>query len=100
MTYRKTNEITLGEAIQELISTYNSTGKRKLKEAAMIGSWEKVVGPMIARHTVKMWVSRHKLFVEVDSAAMRQELVYSREKIKKSLNKLAGEDLIDEVVFK
>jgi predicted nucleic acid-binding Zn ribbon protein len=100
MTYRKSNEITLGEAIQELINTYNPASKRKLSEAKMMGSWDKVVGTMIARHTIKMWVSRRKLFVEVDSAALRQELVYSREKIKKSLNKLAGEDLIDEVIFR
>jgi len=31
---------------------------------------------------------------------LRQELTYSREKIRKSLIKLAGEDLIDEVVFR
>jgi predicted nucleic acid-binding Zn ribbon protein len=100
MTFRKTNEITLGEAIQELIKTYNPGSKRKLSEARMIGSWDKVVGTMIAGHTTKMWVHQRKLYVEVDSAALRQELTYSREKIKKSLIKLAGEDLIDEVVFR
>jgi len=100
MTFRKTNEITLGEAIQELIKTYNPGSKRKLSEARMIGSWDKVVGIMIAGHTTKMWVHQRKLFVEVDSAALRQELTYSREKIRKSLIKLAGEDLIDEVVFR
>jgi predicted nucleic acid-binding Zn ribbon protein len=100
MSFRKTNEITLGEAIKALIDTYNPGSRRKLSEAGMMGSWDKVVGTMIAGHTKKMWVHHRKLYVEVDSAALRQELVYSREKIKKSLNKLAGEDLIDEVVFR
>jgi len=100
MTYRKSNEITLGEAIKQLIDTYNVNSKRKLSEAQMMSSWDKAVGSVVAKHTVRMWVQNRKLYVEVDSAALRQELVYSRGKIKKSLNKLAGENLIDEVVFR
>ena len=98
MTFKKSNEQTLGEVIRELIETYKIGGK--LNEAKMIGSWEKNVGPMIAKHTLRLWVNKRKLYVEVDSAALRNELTYTREKIRKLMNKEAGGELIDEVVFR
>jgi predicted nucleic acid-binding Zn ribbon protein len=98
MTIKQSNEQSLGDAIRELIETYKLSSK--LNEAKMIGSWEKMVGPMIAKHTVRLNVSKRVLFVELDSAALRNELTYAREKIRKMLNKEAGEELIDRVVFK
>jgi len=97
MIIKKQNEQTLGDAIKEMVAAYRIGSK--LSEAKMLGSWEKIVGQMIAKHTVQMKVSKRKLYVKLDSAALRNELTYAREKIRKALNKEAGEDLIDEVVF-
>lgn len=97
MTIKKQNEQSLGEAIKEMIEAFRIGSK--LSEARMLDSWEKIVGPMIAKHTVQLKVSKRKLYVKLDSAALRNELIYAREKIKKMLNKEAGEELIDEVVF-
>jgi predicted nucleic acid-binding Zn ribbon protein len=98
MTIKQSNEQTLGEAIKELIAAYRIGPK--LNEAKMIGSWEKIVGSMIAKHTVSLNVNKRILYVELDSAALRNELTYAREKIRKMLNKEAGEELIDKVIFK
>ncbi len=98
MSYRKSNEQSLGEVIRAFLKTYRMEGK--VNEAGLINSWEKIVGPMIAKHTVRMNIRDRKLFVEVDSAALRNELTYAREKIKKALNREAGEAMIDEVIFK
>lgn len=98
MNPRHSNEQKLGEVIKEIIAEFH-LGK-KLNEARVIGSWEKIVGDMIARHTVQLRIVNQILFVEVDSAALRNELTYAREKIRKKLNKIAGEELLKEVVFK
>lgn len=98
MNPRQSNEQKLGDVIKEIIAEFN-LGK-KLNEARIIGSWEKIAGTMIARHTVQLRIVNQVLFVEVDSAALRNELTYSREKIRKKLNKIAGEELLKEVVFK
>ncbi len=98
MSFKKSNEQTLGDAIRHFLKAYRMEGK--VSEASLINSWEKIVGSMIAKHTVRMHIKNRKLFVEVDSAALRNELTYAREKIKKALNKEAGADLIDEVIFK
>ncbi len=97
MPIKKQNEQSLGEAIKEMIEAYRIGSK--LSEAKMLDSWEKIVGSMIAKHTVQMKVSKRKLYVKLDSAALRSELTYAREKIRKSLNKEVGENLIDEVIF-
>jgi predicted nucleic acid-binding Zn ribbon protein len=98
MTFRHTNEQTLGEVIKQLISDFKLD--KKLSEARVIDSWEKIVGTMIAKHTVQLRIVNRILYVEVDSAAMRNELSYAREKIRKKLNKIAGEEMLKEVVFK
>ena len=81
MNPRHSNEQKLGEVIKEIIAEFR-LGK-KLNEARVIGSWEKIVGTMIARHTVQLRIVNQVLFVEVDSAALRNELTYAREKIRK-----------------
>lgn len=96
--YKDPNVVSLGDAIRLILNKYRLD--QKFNEAGLINSWEQVVGVMIARHTVQLSVFRRTLFVEVDSASLRNELTYAREKIKKALNKVAGADIIDEVVFK
>lgn len=98
MSFRISNERTLADVIKELISSYKIDGK--LKEANLIESWEQVVGKMIAHHTIHLRIHKRILYVEVDSAALRNELTYARDKIKKALNKKAGEQLIDDIVFR
>jgi predicted nucleic acid-binding Zn ribbon protein len=97
MPVKKTNEQTLGDAIREMLETYRIGGK--LTEARAIASWEKIVGPMIAKHTTELRIHKRKLYIKLDSAALRNELFYAREKIRKMMNKEAGEEAIDEVVL-
>ena len=96
--YKDPNVVSLGDAIRAILNEYRL--EQKFNEAGLINSWEQVVGAMIARHTVQLRVYRRTLFVEVDSASLRNELSYAREKIKTALNKAAGFEVIDEIVFK
>ena len=87
----------LGEVIKELIETYSLEGK--LNEMKIIHSWEKVVGEMIARHTKDLYIRNGKLFVKIDSPALKNELSYSASMIVENLNAEAGCKVIDEVIF-
>lgn len=94
---QKKNDQTVREAIDALLRTYGLDGK--MREVRLIGSWEKVMGKMIARHTKEIFIRERKLFVRVDSAALREELSYAKEKLVKMLNEEAGGSVIDEVVL-
>jgi predicted nucleic acid-binding Zn ribbon protein len=91
------NVMSLGDAIKALLKQHNL--ERGYSEAGLIRSWERIVGPMIANHTTSLRIRKRVLFIEVDSAALRNELGYAREKILKALNQEAGQELIDEIVF-
>jgi len=94
----RSNEILIKEAIRQLLERYQLAGK--INEINLIGSWERVVGPLIAKHTKKLRIYNNTLFVEVDSAALRNELTYARSKLVKQLNKEVGAEVITEIVFK
>ena len=87
----------IGEVIKEMIETYRLGGK--LNEVKVIHSWEKIVGEMIAKHTLDLYIKNRRLFVKVDSPALKNELNFSRTEIMEKLNQEAGVKTIDEVVF-
>lgn len=91
------NEMTIGQAINELLKTYKL--EDKMTEVKLINSWENVVGKMIAKHTIEIKLKKRKLFVKMDSAAITNELTYAKTKMVKALNIEAGADILDEIVF-
>lgn len=91
------NENTLKEAINEMLKAYQLEGK--LKEVNILASWGRIMGPMIAKHTQNIYIKNQKLFIQVDSPALKSELSLSKHKIIEVLNKEAGKELVTEVVF-
>ena len=94
---RKTTEISLKDAIAKFLKDYRL--EEKLNETALIGSWEKVAGKLIARHTKEIFVKDRILYIKVDSPALRQELAFMQSKLLDKLNKAAGLEVITEIRF-
>lgn len=92
------NEEPLGEVIRQFLQIYGL--EPRLEETRLIASWEKVVGKMIAKHTMDLHVHKRTLYVRIDSDALRNELSYAKSLIVKNLNKEAGKEVIDEIVFR
>ena len=87
----------IGDVIREMIETYRLEGK--LSELKVLHSWDKVVGKMIARHTKDLYIKNSRLFVRIDSPALKNELSYSRTLIADKLNEEAGGQVINEVIL-
>jgi len=85
------------DILKDLIETYHLEGK--LNEVKVIHSWQKVVGEMIARHTKDLYIKNGKLFVKIDSPALKNELIYSTSTIIENLNIEAGTKVVEEVIF-
>jgi predicted nucleic acid-binding Zn ribbon protein len=85
------------DVLKELVDTYRLEGK--LNEVKAIHSWEKVVGEMIARHTKDLYIKNGKLFVKIDSPALKNELSFSTSTIIENLNAEAGTKVIEDVIF-
>ena len=98
MKVKKGNEYTIAEAIREMMETYRLDGK--LKEMNVLNSWEKLMGPLISKYTKKLQIENKVLYVHLDSAALRQELSYSKTRIIEMLNQEAGGEVITEIAFR
>jgi len=92
------NNQKLGDAIKEMLKLYRLD--EKLDEHLLVRSWEKAVGPMIARHTTDIYIANKKLVVTIDSAPLRQELLYERNKIIKDMNAMVGSNVAEELVLR
>jgi hypothetical protein len=92
------NDQSLGDAIREFLHSYNL--EDKLNETKVIQSWGKIVGPLVEKHTHGLYIRNRILFIKVDSAALRQELSFSRSKIVKALNSEVKSNIIEDIVLK
>jgi predicted nucleic acid-binding Zn ribbon protein len=92
---KKGNQKTLAVAIEEYLKSFRMDGK--LAEVRAISAWEKLMGPAIAKHTKSIFIKNKILYISFDSAVLREELSYAKDKIKAMLNKEAGMDVIAEV---
>ena len=91
----KSNENSIKDVIKELLNAYKLNGK--LNETKVISSWEKIVGKIISVHTEKIYLKKDILFVKFDSAALRNEMLYSKEKLIKMINKEIKKNVIKDI---
>jgi predicted nucleic acid-binding Zn ribbon protein len=91
------SELSLKDAIEKLLQTYKL--KSKVQEAQLVSAWESIMGKMIERHTRDLYIKNNKLFVKLDSAVIRQELMYARTTVLEKVNQELGANVITEVVF-
>jgi len=92
------NEHSLKEAIDQLLKAYKLDDK--MAERRLIGSWDSVMGAMIAKHTKDLSIRNKQLFVTLDSSGLRNELSMAKTKIIKMLNDEVGREVITEVILK
>ena len=93
----KQSEITLKDAIEKLLRTYKL--KNKVQEAHITEAWGNIMGRVIERHTLDSYIKNKNLYVKLDSAVVRQELLYARTKIIDKVNEELGEKAIEEIIF-
>lgn len=91
----KKEEKPLKDLVNQMLRAYG-LGDR-LDEMSLVKSWEEVVGVMIARHTTEIYFKKGVLFVQLDSAPLRQELSYAKTKLVERLNEKAGKQMVTDI---
>ncbi len=95
---RRTNEESLKDVLQHWYK--NTKLKPKMNLSKINEIWASQMGPTIAGLTRKLFVKQKTLFIYIDSAPLRQELGFGKEKIKKMINEEMGELIVEEVVVR
>ena len=89
--------IHVGDAIKELLKQYHI--EAKYDEANIIGSWERLVGALIAKKTKKVFMRNHVLFVELTSPSLKHDLNYSKSHILELFQKEFGKEAVKELIL-
>ena len=90
------NSLHIGQAIQKLLKSYHI--KSKFDEANLIASWERLVGKVVAKCTKKLHIRNKVLFVELDSPALKNDLLLHKSRILEIFQKEFGADVLTEIV--
>ena len=97
MLFRKSNELTMKAAIEQLLETYKLSDQflaEKIKS-----NWPELVGKVIANRTDEISIRQQKLYLKVSSASLRQELIMMKTNLINNINEYAGKKLINEIVL-
>ncbi|MGM9674122.1 MAG: DUF721 domain-containing protein [Bacteroidaceae bacterium] len=70
-----------------------------LNEYRIIQAWPEVVGQAISRYTGKLFIKNNILYVQIRSAALRENLSCSRTILAEKLNRYVNAQVINEVRF-
>lgn len=95
---KKNNQQELGDVVRQLVDYYGLGAK--LDEINIGHLWDENMGQMIAKHTNNIYLHDKTVVIELDSPALRNELAYGKEKIKKMINDGLGKDVVEEVIVK
>lgn len=69
--------------------------KQKIKS-----SWKDVAGEFVANATENISINGRKMYVKINSAIIRSEIMMIRSQLTYKLNQAAGRDTIDEIIVR
>lgn len=95
---KKSNDQKIDEVLKDMVSSYRL--KPKLHQTKIRQLWEDMMGPTIMKHTKHLNIRSKVLYLTIDSAPLKQELHYGKEKICKLINEELGEEYIKDVVIR
>jgi predicted nucleic acid-binding Zn ribbon protein len=95
---RAKNEQSLSEVLENMIRVLKL--KKNLHTITIEKIWEAKMGKTIATYTKELTIRGSTLYINIESASLRSELSFGREKIRTMLNEELGEDFLKEVVVR
>ena len=94
---RKSEIQSIGEALGDMLDAFKI--KKKFNQTHIIQAWGELMGTAIAKQTREIYFKDQKLFVRIDSGALKQELSMHKSLVTEKLNKFIGEEVVKEVIF-
>lgn len=73
--------------------------EKAVLEQQVVQQWGKIVGPAVAQQTRAVDAKDGKLFVEVGSAAWRNELVFLKPEILEKIHDFIGKKVVQDIIF-
>ncbi len=94
---KKKNDQQIKDVLKQMVSS--NRWDEKLNRVKIQDVWAKAMGETVAKYTRHVTLRKNSLVLLIDSAPLKQELAYSKDKIMKNINEELGEDLVKEVII-
>jgi len=94
-TLRNSKPTAVGSAIHELLEIYKLN--RKYQEMQVCSNWDKIMGPIVANRTTKVYIENKVLFVYLDSAPLKHQMMLQRERVISLVNAAANQPLVVDI---
>ena len=95
---KRTNTQTLSDVLKDFFQE-NPLIAEKLAETRLINAWETTLGKAVTRYTENLYIKNKTLHARLSSAVLRNELSLYRSDLVAKLNKAAGMDIINNIVW-
>lgn len=95
---KRNNAEPIGKLIQQFLR--QESLESPLNEQRLLDAWPQVLGPTIASYTKELFIRNQVLYVQLTSAALRQELMMGRELLVRNLNQKVGATVITNIIFR
>ncbi len=92
------NDQKIGDVLKNMVDQMKNKGR--LHQTRIRSAWDKQMGKTIVTYTTSIYLRKKTVYISISSAPLRNELTYSKDKIKEILNKELGEELIEKVVIR
>ena len=66
-------------------------------EHRLVKAWPELMGPLVQKYTGRIEVRNGIMYVQITSAALRQELFIARKELVQKLNEEAGAEIISDI---
>ena len=94
----KHNDKKIGEVLKTMLQ--DKKFGSKIYETKIKKFWSETMGTTINKYTTEIRLKNNRLFLRIESAPLRQEISYGKEKLIAVLNKELGEDYITEIIIR
>ncbi|WP_086477363.1 DUF721 domain-containing protein [Arenibacter amylolyticus] len=98
MTKRKSNNLNMGEALQEFIKANKL--QKGMDRVNAREAWKKMMGNGVNNYTTAIELRNDTLFVSLSSSVLREELSHGKSKIVKMLNEELGREIVSKIVLR
>ena len=88
----------IGDVLKGMANT--EKWRNKLNETQIKQVWKDKMGATINHHTKEIYFRNDKIYLQIESSSLKQELSYERGKIKDMMNGELGGDYVKEVIIR
>lgn len=92
------NNKPLKDAIDKLLRAYGL--QDKLDEVELFNVYEEIAGKMITKHTKNIFFKQGVLYLQIDSATIKQELLFNKQFLIDSINMKIKRNILQDINIK